>query len=189
MPVPSRRRARTGLAALALLLTAGCAGDDTTADPAAGTSAPATTSAAPTTQAPALTLDDAWVKAADSGMTAAFGVLHNPTDQAVTLVSATSTASARVELHEVVMADGGMVMRPKEGGILVPAGGEHVLEPGADHIMLMDLVDPVEPGEDVALTLSFDDGTSLEVSAQAKEFEGGTEDYQPGGTPTPGTDG
>jgi copper(I)-binding protein len=132
--------------------------------------------------AAAVGVTDAWVKAipADEEMTAAFGVLTNESDEDVTLVSATTPAAGMVELHEVVMKDGEMVMQPKEGGITVPANGTSTLEPGGDHIMLMDVTDPIEPGDVVELELEFSDGNTLTMQATAKEFSGAEEDYQSG---------
>lgn len=120
---------------------------------------------------------DAWVKAVDSDMTAAFGTLTNTTDDDVRLVAATTDASAMVEIHEVVMKDGEMVMQPKEGGIPIPAGGSATLEPGGDHIMLMDVTEPIEPGDVVELELELSDGSTITMTATAKEFSGGDEDY------------
>lgn len=121
---------------------------------------------------------DAWVKATDSGMTAAFGVLHNPTERDVRVVSARTPASARVELHETPSVDGQQRMRPKADGIVVPAGGTHELMPGGDHIMLMDVTRPVEPGGTIALTLVLDDGSTVRFDAIGKAFSGVREDYQ-----------
>ena len=84
-----------------------------------------------------------------------------------------------VELHEVVMKDGEMVMQPKEGGIPIPAGGSATLEPGGDHIMLMDVTEPIEPGDVVELDLELSDGSTLTMTAIAKEFSGADEDYSP----------
>jgi periplasmic copper chaperone A len=131
-------------------------------------------------QASAVRMSDAWVKSVDDGMTAAFGVLSNSGDVAATVVAVRTPASASVEIHEVVMAAGGdMVMQPKEGGLVVAAGGSAALEPGGDHIMLMDVTDPIEPGDEVPLTLEFSDGSTLDVTATAKEFSGGNEEYMP----------
>lgn len=124
-----------------------------------------------------LSVVDPWIKAADSGMTAAFATLVNNTDSEVTIVSASTPASSKVELHEVVDSGGKMVMRMKEGGITVPAGGRHQLEPGGDHIMLMDIKDPVLPGSSVAFTLTLNDGSQVEFTAVAKAFAGGNEEY------------
>lgn len=168
MTITGRTRLLTVLgAAVTLLVLAGCGEDD-------GTSAPGTA------QADAVTVSDAWVKAVDEGMTAAFGVLSNGGDAEVTLVSATTPAAAMVEIHEVVMGAGGdMVMQPKEGGVMVAPGSSATLEPGGDHLMLMDVDAAIEPGDEVTLTLEFADGSTLQVTATAKEFTGGNEEYVP----------
>ena len=48
-----------------------------------------------------------------------------------------------------------MTMRPVES-IELPAGKTVKLEPGGYHIMLLDLVKPLEVGEKIELTLTFD---------------------------------
>lgn len=129
---------------------------------------------------------DAWVRATDGtddpSMTAAFGVLTNGGTQDRTIVSATNSASDRTELHEMAMEGGVMVMRPIEGGIAVPARGSTTLEPGGLHVMIMDLDTTLEPGDDITVTLTFDDSSTLQFSAQAKEFAGGNEEYSGGGS-------
>ncbi|MEV0194847.1 copper chaperone PCu(A)C [Nonomuraea sp. NPDC050691] len=140
-------------------------------------SAPAS---APAGKAGVLSITDPWVKTTKKGMTAAFGTLVNPTDSDITIVSGSTPLSSRVELHEVVDSGGKMVMRPKEGGIVVPARGTHELRPGGDHIMLMDVTDAVKPGVRVPFTLTVKGGSPLEFTAVGKDFAGGREDYQPG---------
>lgn len=128
-----------------------------------------------------VTVADQWVKAAPSGMTAVFGTLKNSGAKEVTVVSASSPVAGEVELHEVVGQPGSTTMRPKDDGFAIPGGGSHVLAPGGDHIMLMDLKGPLQAGAEVEVTLSFNDGSSLPFSAQVRDFEGATENYQPGG--------
>ena len=77
-------------------------------------------------------------------------------------------------------------MRPKDGGFVIPADGSHALVPGGDHIMLMDLKQPLAVGSDVSLTVEFEDGSSLPFTAQVRDFRGAGEDYQPGGAPAAG---
>lgn len=126
-----------------------------------------------------VTVSDAWVRASDGPMTGSFGVISNAGDVDVTVVSAETSASDMTELHEVVMIDGEMKMQEKQDGFVVPAGGEHVLEPGADHVMVMNMTDPVLPGDEVQITLTLEDGTSYSYSAQAREAEVGDEEYVP----------
>ena len=128
-----------------------------------------------------LEFTDMWVKAADEGMSAAFGTIVNTTDSDVTIVSGTSAASTIIELHETVEDETGtMVMRQKDGGFVIPAGGEYVLEPGANHLMLMDLQTPILAGDEVKFSLHLADGSSVEFSAPAKDYTGADEQYAPG---------
>lgn len=127
-----------------------------------------------------VTVSDQWASAAESGMTAVFGTLANSGHHDAHIVSATSPAAQTVELHEVVPdASGSKTMRPKEGGFTIPAGGSHELVPGGDHLMLMGLTAPLQPGADVDLTVVFEDGSSLPVTAQVRDAAGGNENYQP----------
>lgn len=166
------------LAAGALLLLTACGtADGATPSPAAST---ATTTAA-TGTASALTLTDGWAKAADEGMTGVFGTLVNPSDADVHVVAAHSDVATRAELHEMVSADGGqMVMTEKEDGVVVPAGGQYVLAPGGDHLMLMDLTAPLLPGDDVVVTLEAADGSTVDVTVTARTFSGAEESYVEG---------
>ncbi|MDV2477822.1 copper chaperone PCu(A)C [Rhodococcus zopfii] len=151
-------------ATAAVAFTAGCGSEDT----------------APTTAADTIVVSSAWTKAAESGMTGSFAELENTGDQDVQVVAVSSPVSSRSELHEMAPgADGGMAMRQMDGGLTIPAGGEHSLAPGADHLMLMDLLEPVTPGTEIALTLTFSDGSSTEFTSQVRDFAGGREKYVP----------
>jgi copper(I)-binding protein len=156
---------------------AACGSDDTTSS--ASSTASSTPSESTAASSP-IVAEDPWVKAVDSGMTAAFVHLDNESDSEVVLVSASTPASQMVELHETVMQDGQMVMQSKDGGIPIPANDHAHLEPGGDHIMLMDVTEPIEPGDTVPITLTFDDGSTLEIEAVAKKFSGADEDYDDG---------
>ncbi|MGW5439714.1 copper chaperone PCu(A)C [Nocardia asteroides] len=169
-PLRSPRAARRFGAAAALSVLAVFATACSDAEPAP---------AAPTGDR--VTMSDQWIKAADSGMSAAFGTLRNTGDEPMTLVAATSPASDRVEIHEVVPdSTGAKTMRPKAGGITIPAHGEVTLKPGAEHLMFMDLKQPLRTGAETALTLTFADGSSTVVTAQVRDFAGGKENYAPG---------
>jgi copper(I)-binding protein len=157
------------LVAVSLLALTGCA----------GTTAPAESDSAPAGDT--VTIEDAWVKAADEGMSAAFGTLSNTGTDDVTVVSAETAASSMVELHETVENEAGeMVMREIEGGFVIPAGGTLLLEPGASHIMLMDLAAPLQAGAEVTVTLTFSDDSTYEFTAPVKDYSGANENYEDG---------
>ncbi|WP_433833864.1 copper chaperone PCu(A)C [Actinoplanes sp. CA-015351] len=128
-----------------------------------------------------LTVRDPWVKAADTGMTAAFATLVNDTKADITIQSATSPASP-IELHTMAMKDGKMVMEPKEGGFVIKAGATHELAPGGDHLMLMSPSAAVKPGDELAFTLTLAGGGTVAFTAVAKPFAGAQESYDPGMT-------
>ncbi|MGW6035090.1 copper chaperone PCu(A)C [Gordonia terrae] len=135
----------------------------------------------PATSADGLRITEQWVKAAPSGMTAAFGELTNDTGQEIRVVSASSPAAGYMELHEVVPSDtGAMTMRQKEGGLVVPANGTLTLQPGGDHLMLLDLPAAITPGQDVTFELTLADGSTTSFTAQARDFPGAEENYVPG---------
>jgi copper(I)-binding protein len=161
-------------ATFATLGLAGCGGETTNA--ASGT--PATTPSA-NAAAQVLTVKDPWVKASGAGvMTAAFGTLVNDTDADVTVTGAESPASP-MELHEMTMKDGKMIMRPKEGGFVIKARSTHELGPGGDHLMLMKPGTAIAAGDEVAFTLKLADGKTVGFNAIAKPFAGAGESYDP----------
>jgi hypothetical protein len=170
---------RCAVAALALTLVAGCSSSSTSGDPTTDATGPGPA------RCP-LTVADAWAKAADSGMTAAFARLDNATGSDVTIVTATSPAAAKVELHEVLVgADGSSTMAPKAGGFVIPANGSLTLAPGGYHLMLMQLTGPVRAGDEVAVTMVTADGAHCLVQASARTFDGGSESYAPNASASP----
>jgi copper(I)-binding protein len=176
-------RSLVALGTAGLLALAACGGDDATDPTTTVAAAPATggtDSTAPTGAGP-LTITDAWVKAADDGMTAAFGVLHNSGDEPITVTGATSSVSPMMELHETVeSATGEMTMREREGGFVIAPGADYALQPGADHLMMMGLEAPLTAGTDVEVTLTLDDGSTFAFTAPAKDYSGANEQYMPG---------
>lgn len=152
------------VAAIALTLAACSGGSSTSSD------------------ADSLTATDAWAKAADSGMTAAFGEISNTSDHDITIVSAVSSSATMVELHEVVDD----VMRPVEGGFAIPAGGTLMLQPGGLHIMFMGVTTPIAAGDDVQVTLTLGDDSQFTLTAVAKDFSGANESYDGNANMDPG---
>ncbi|HCG55963.1 MULTISPECIES: copper chaperone PCu(A)C [Brevibacterium] len=131
--------------------------------------------------ADSLSLDNAWVKAADDGMTAVFGELTNNSDKDINLVAAKYDDADMVQLHETLEDNsGGMSMQEKKGGFTIPAGKSLSLKPGGDHIMVMGLAKPIKPGEEISLDLVTADQQTIPVTAIAKDYSGAQENYAPG---------
>ena len=176
-----------GATALALAACGGSTTSESSGSPAvSGTSAAGSASSSVSSSCP-LTVSDAWVKAADSGMTAAFGVVHNDSGTGATITAASTPASSSTQLHETVDSGGSMVMKQVQQ-FVVPASGTLTLEPGGNHIMLMDVVAPIQAGQDVSFTLTCSGGGTASFTAQARTFNGADETYQ-SGSPMPSMSG
>lgn len=123
--------------------------------------------------ADSVTAVDPYVRAVPPGQpaTGAFMVLQNSDAKAHVLVKADNAASKVTELHGHVNEGGVMKMRPVKQ-IDLPAKGEAKLQPGGLHVMLIDLKQPLKAGDTVALTLTFEDGSTKEVSAPVRHPAG-----------------
>lgn len=134
---------------------------------------------------PAIETADLWVKSSEmsmvGGMTAVFGTITNNSSSDITLTGAEAEVAGLVEIHEMAMINGEMVMQEIDGGLVIPAGKSVSLEPGGNHIMLMELTQAVEAGEEISVTLTFDGADALTINGiVAKPSEGGDEKYHEG---------
>lgn len=183
----------SGLSAGVLLLT-GC-GDSSDGSSSVSTASPSASPSAAAEQGDCpLSINEAWVKAAESGMTGAFADIDNDGDKPVTITAASTSAATMTELHQTVDVSGTPTMQ-EVSSFEVPANGQLTLEPGADHIMLMQLTAPIQAGDDINITLTCQDAGSVTFAAQARTYEGANETYAPsndmpgmdmGSTATPG---
>jgi hypothetical protein len=107
-------------------------------------------------------ISDAYARAVPPGqaISAAFMTLHNAADQAVKLVKAQTPSAESVELHQNSQQDGVMQMR-RADRIEIPATSDYVLAPGADHLMLIGLKQPLNSGDRIELELTFSDGQQV----------------------------
>ncbi|MCZ4540536.1 copper chaperone PCu(A)C [Dietzia maris] len=175
------RAAFVAASALALAVTTACATDDTDTTTAATPAAAAgTADTADSAASTPVTFDDGWAKATGTEMTGVFGTITNPGDADLHLIGVESDLGGSAELHETVPGGSGMMMQEREDGFVIPAGGELVLEPGGNHIMLMELGRPITTGQQITLTLEFD-GAEQDVTVSARDFQGGEEEYVGGG--------
>jgi copper(I)-binding protein len=84
------------------------------------------------------------------------------------LLSVSTPAAAKAELHESMNVGGMMSMKPVER-IDVPSGQSVQLKPGGYHVMLMDLTAPIDVGATVDLTLTFANGAKVTVKAPIRQ--------------------
>lgn len=99
---------------------------------------------------------------------AAYMKLTNKGEVTDRLVSVSTPAAKTAELHNHIMVDGVMKMRPVEN-IEVKPGESATLQPGGLHVMLMGLTEPLEEGKSYPLTLTFEKAGSVEVKVMIFE--------------------
>lgn len=100
--------------------------------------------------------------------TGAFMVIRNAGAEKVKVVGAESKLSQLTELHTHIN-EGGMMKMRSVPSFEIPAGGETVLKPGGLHVMLIGLQKKLEEGEQIDLTLVFEDGSRKAVKAVVKD--------------------
>ena len=125
-----------------------------------------------------LEMRDGWVREAPPGAMAlaAYMTLSNTGETDRKLVSASGPAFGAVELHRSVVEDGMARMLPQDS-MPIPAGGELVLKPGDYHLMLMRPKSALKAGDQVELSLGFDDGSTMPVTLPVRKASGGDHDH------------
>ena len=115
-----------------------------------------------------------WVREPAEGQTtsAAYGMITNNGDTDITLVGGSVPFDATVEIHETLMDDEGtMQMQEREDGFVIAAGETFELRPGGPHIMMLG-IDPADFVGELEVTMIFDDGTELTVTAPVRSLDG-----------------
>lgn len=103
---------------------------------------------------------------------AVFTQVMNHSDQDRFIVSASTKAAGKVELHDVIKEGDVMKMRQVEK-IKIPANASVELKPGSLHIMLFDLEQPLVEGQSIDVELTFANGQTHSFSAPIKKVMSG----------------
>lgn len=117
-----------------------------------------------------ITVEDAYGYAplVAGGSAVAYLHVENHGDAERRLVSVTSPDFARVEIHETVSNNGMSRMRAVADPA-VPANGSLQLVPGGRHLMLMKAHAPVTPGQTATLTMTFDNGETVQIDVALRD--------------------
>lgn len=102
-------------------------------------------------------IDKPWSRATAPGAKVAGGymVIRNAGPAGDRLLSASSPAAAKVELH-VHLNDNGVMRMREVPAYDVPARGSFELKPGGAHLMFMELRKPFKEGDTVPVKLRFE---------------------------------
>ncbi len=120
---------------------------------------------------------DAYVRATPPGQlnSAAYMQIHNSDKHDYRLVAVVSKAARLVQMHNVEEKDG--VARMEQVDFIEIAANENTdLKPGGYHIMLVDLVQDLEPGDELDFTLVYNDGSRTELVVPVRDIRDMPED-------------
>ncbi len=111
-----------------------------------------------------ITIDKAWSRATPKGADTGAGYLtiHNNGATPDKLTGGSADFAA-VEVHEMKSENGVMQMRELKDGLNIPAHGTVRLAPNGYHIMFTHLTKPLEKGQTVTATLTFEHGGPVTV--------------------------
>ncbi len=117
----------------------------------------------------ALSFEGAWVRASigRSTVSAVYLVVANRGDAADRLLGAETKRAAHTMIHRSVVEDGVMKMRPVDA-VEIPSGESVRLEPGGLHVMLTGVSPPLETGENISVTLLFEQAGRRVVSVPVR---------------------
>jgi periplasmic copper chaperone A len=111
----------------------------------------------------------AWARPADSGATSgAYVTIVNADSAAVALVGVSSSVSAAAEVHESTQHDGMSHMMARPSVSIAPRDSL-VMQPGALHVMLLQLTRTLAVGDTVPLTLRFSHCDSVKVRVPVRD--------------------
>ena len=116
-----------------------------------------------------LSIENAWIREPPPGadVAAAYFTVRNAGHDSAVLVDLSSPVASETMLHETKIVGGQSRMRMLER-LVIPAGGAVSLTPGAIHVMLEGLRQPLHAGQQVPLVLEFATGQKMRVLARVR---------------------
>ncbi|HUP93272.1 MAG TPA: copper chaperone PCu(A)C [Burkholderiales bacterium] len=128
--------------------------------------------------APSVKVANAWARATVPGQNTGAAYVDLTSDRGAVLVAAGSPLAARVELHSMTN-DGGVMRMRQLPKVELPAGQTVRLEPNGVHLMLVELKQPLKPGDKLPLVLSVQSSgmslTTLKIEAEVRAAANGAQ--------------
>jgi copper(I)-binding protein len=117
-----------------------------------------------------LRISHAWMRTPNEAAeaNAVYLVIRNTGAEEDQLVGATADVAATVELHQSLITNGVVAMRPVKG-IPIPAGGAVAIESGSYHLMLLNRTRLAKPGDTIGLILTFARAGAVSLRAEVRD--------------------
>jgi periplasmic copper chaperone A len=151
-------RVQVALAGLALLLVAGCGGDDASRGGSLGGGEPE------------LVVSTAQASAPVAGASQLVVSIENRGDGADRLVGADTDAALAVEIHRTVIEDDGRAFMRLLDDVLLPAGETVRFRPGDLHLMVVVPDERVQVGGTFAVTLRFERSAPVTLDVEVVDL-------------------
>ncbi len=100
----------------------------------------------------------------------AFFLLKNDGKEDVEVKSISSNVAKVTEFHTMEMKDNKMVMR-KIDKVVIPAGGMFTMQKGANHVMLIELNNSLQEGDDITFDIELSNGEKLNFTVKAENMD------------------
>ena len=101
-------------------------------------------------------------------VSAGYMKIENESNKQDVLQSVSNVSFAeRVEIHEMIMENQVMKMRPLKNGLTIKGDSEVYLKPSGYHIMFIGLKEPVVKGKKYKATLNFKNAGSIDIEFKA----------------------
>jgi periplasmic copper chaperone A len=147
---------------------------------------------AETYTAGSIEISSPWARATPKGaqVGGAYMTITNKGTEADRLIGGSSAVASQVEVHQMSMDKGVVMMRPLESGLEIKPGETVEFKPNSFHLMLIGLKQPLMPGQNMKATLEFARAGKVEVeyAVEAMGAQGPSPAAPGGGHAIPGTD-
>lgn len=117
-----------------------------------------------------LEFDNAWIRNLPPTVMARAGYvsINNPGSEAVSILSVTSDAFKKIEIHQTIMKDGLMSMEPV-ANVTIEPNSQLILKPGGMHLMMMHPTESTSPGDKIRITIELSNGSKQSLVFTVKK--------------------
>jgi periplasmic copper chaperone A len=129
-------------------------------------------------------ITDPWARATPKGASVGAGYMKITNSGATPdrLISGSTDAASRFELHQMTTENGVMKMRPLKEGLEIKPGETVEFKPNSFHVMLVGLKRPLTMGDHIKAALVFEKAGSVNVEYDVLAIGAGSDHDMPGMT-------